>query len=326
MKVSVIVPTYKRPKDLLRCMTSLLNQSRLPDQILAVTRNTDEESRKVIKRIVADKEQARFGADATAVDIQNSLVSTPGHLPPLISGLSQATGDIICVIDDDAEALPDWLELMTSYYDDSIVGGVGGMLINMRDDRPLEFGDTDIVGKVKWYGAYLGGFYKSPTFSTPLEVDFLPGGNMSFRREVWRQVEIDLRMNDGDAMHYEVDLGWQVRKLGYRILCHPGIVIKHHISPRAISADRSMTPQIRICRGHNHVYVMLKHLPSWRRYIFLNYYFLFGDYHSWGLTNILLSPLLRRRFTQQGIIVASIKGKVKGIQTYLQARAKGELR
>lgn len=42
MKLTVLVPTYRRPDDLSRCLSALLRQQRTPDEIVVVARADDE--------------------------------------------------------------------------------------------------------------------------------------------------------------------------------------------------------------------------------------------------------------------------------------------
>ncbi|WP_455777492.1 glycosyltransferase family 2 protein, partial [Burkholderia stabilis] len=42
MKISVLVPTYRRPADLARCLLALQRQHRLPDEVIVVARPEDD--------------------------------------------------------------------------------------------------------------------------------------------------------------------------------------------------------------------------------------------------------------------------------------------
>ena len=41
INITVIVPTYRRPKDLARCLEALKQQTRQADEVLVVVRDTD---------------------------------------------------------------------------------------------------------------------------------------------------------------------------------------------------------------------------------------------------------------------------------------------
>ncbi len=93
MKVSVIIPSYRRPDYLKRCINALLNQSISPYEIIVVLREEDEESKMVVS------------------EFKNSLIKTAfvreaGVLIAMNKGLEEATGDIIAFTDDDAEPFP----------------------------------------------------------------------------------------------------------------------------------------------------------------------------------------------------------------------------
>ena len=44
MRMSVLVPSYKRPQDLVRCLAGLARQKRAADQVVVVARRTDDET------------------------------------------------------------------------------------------------------------------------------------------------------------------------------------------------------------------------------------------------------------------------------------------
>ena len=50
MKMSVLVPSYKRPQDLARCLAGLARQRRPADQVVIVARRNDHETIDTVKR------------------------------------------------------------------------------------------------------------------------------------------------------------------------------------------------------------------------------------------------------------------------------------
>lgn len=81
MQISVIIPTFKRVKDLEKCLDALKIQSRAADEILTVIRGDDLETLKFIASENIAKEAA---------------VEYPGQVEALNAGLKAAKGDIIC--------------------------------------------------------------------------------------------------------------------------------------------------------------------------------------------------------------------------------------
>ena len=48
MTITVLIPTYRRPQDLQRCLTALEAQKRQAEEILVVVRDTDVETREFL--------------------------------------------------------------------------------------------------------------------------------------------------------------------------------------------------------------------------------------------------------------------------------------
>ena len=53
MKTAVIIPTYKRPAYLEKCVESLLKQRRMPEEIIVVARSDNIATRKMLKEYQA---------------------------------------------------------------------------------------------------------------------------------------------------------------------------------------------------------------------------------------------------------------------------------
>jgi len=141
-KMSVVIPTYQRPVWIRRAVKSLAAQTRLPDQVIAVARDTDLPTHEAI---------AALQGEGLPFELRRELVVEPGFMPPVRLGLSVAEGDLVAVMDDDAEAEPDWAERICAHYVDPTVGAVGGRCLNFSDEHgPTPVPKTDRVGYVSW--------------------------------------------------------------------------------------------------------------------------------------------------------------------------------
>ena len=166
--VAVLVPTWRRPRDLARCLEALRKQRRRPDRVLVVRRPEDEETRDVL-------------ADANGhLPLEEVLVHETGQVAALNAGLERVTEDVVAITDDDAAPRPDWVERVAEYFDrDPRLGAVGG-----RDwvyhGQELEEGSERNVGTVAGYGRFLS--FHHLGVGSAREVDFLKGANMSLRR------------------------------------------------------------------------------------------------------------------------------------------------
>ena len=134
------------------------------------------------------------------------------------------------------------------------------------------------------FGRFVGNMYKRPTFNTPVDVDFMIGGCMSFRRVVARKLEFDMELNHNVAHGYEVDLGLQVKALGLRIIFDPAIAIRHYSAPRQITGcARSTTRKAIQWAPYNHTRVALRRLPFARKAVAVGYMIAIGDRSAPGL-------------------------------------------
>ncbi len=93
------------------------------------------------------------------------------------TGIATATGAIVAFLDDDALAMPDWLEHIGAGYEDARVLGVGGAIEpSWRGGRPTWFPQ-----EFDWV---VGCTFKGMP-ETTTSVQRLIGCNMSFRRDVF---------------------------------------------------------------------------------------------------------------------------------------------
>jgi len=300
--LSVVIPTYQRPIWIVRAVRSLARQSRPPDEVVAVARDTDLPTHAAIDGLLHEP---------LPFKLRRELVSEPGFIPPVKAGIGAAKGDIIAVMDDDAEAADEWAVRLLSHYGDRSVGAVGGRCINTSDETgPDAVPATDRVGYVNRRGQFIGRMYFRPTFSQPVEVDFLMGGNMSFRREIARRLEFDMALNRNVAQGYEVDLGLQVRGMGSKIIFDPLVAINHYSAPREAVGVRQSQAEGTQWYAFNQARVALRRLPVARRAISFAYQMTLGERRAPGLLPLALGPLARKLGFDVDVARAAIKGRV----------------
>jgi len=284
--LSVVIPTYQRPDWIRRAIQSLAAQSRPPDEVIAVARDTDLPTNDAI----ADVQRATL-----PFALRRELVTEPGFMPPVKVGLAAAQCDVIAVMDDDAEAEDGWAARLLPNYDDVAVGAVGGRVINIHGGVVAEVPAVSRVGYVTALGQFVGNMYCRPSFEQPVEVDFMLGGNMSFRREVARRLEFDMELNRNVAQGYEVDIGLQVKRMGWKVVFDPKVAIRHYSAPRATAGMRPEADTDGIkWYSFNHARVALRRLSVSRSAIAVAYQVAIGERRAPGLLPLALAPLGRR--------------------------------
>src|ERR1700731_1257596 len=115
MNLTVIIPSFQRPGDLLRCLEAVLRQSRPPDEVLVVGREEDTGTSNIVSMLRRNTSVLRI-----------VIVTQPGLIAALNCGLDNAAGDLLAFTDDDAEPQGDWLERIEASFGDASIGAVGG--------------------------------------------------------------------------------------------------------------------------------------------------------------------------------------------------------
>jgi glycosyltransferase involved in cell wall biosynthesis len=300
MTFSVIVPSYRRPDDLRRCVQAILVGRRLPDELIAVVRDTDTESQAVV-------------ADCTRLPngglIRRVLVTPAGQVAALNAGLQVATGEVMVFLDDDTRPTLEWLARIAALYADPAVVGVGGR------DRIVDGPDEGLahrVGGVTWYGSITGNHHRGCRGIQ--RVQHLKGANMSFRRSALPPFDPNLfraasMLNDTDA-----SLG--AGRHGV-LLYDPEATVDHYASERGGGVSRDIDdPEIARADSHNWTYCMLKHLRWWAKPVFLAYALAVGQGSRLGPL-LWLWRCLRGNPKCFRQVWGATQGKLEGLRTYL---------
>ena len=308
MKISVIVPTYRRVNDLARCLNALGQQIRLADELIVVARDSDTESWTFLDSF-----------DVGSLPLKILQVKVPGVIAAMNVGVEAATGDIIVFTDDDAAPHADWLERMEFYYlKDDRVGGVGGRDIIQRTEPWFE-GERATVGLLQWHGRLIGEHHRG--VGAAREVDVLKGVNMSFRRSVFIDLRFDQRLRGtGAQVHFEVAFCLELRRKGWTLIYDPAILVDHYIAQRFDEDQRQQFNAIAYINAvHNETLALLEHLSWFQRIIFLMWAVLIGTRQSLGCVQwVRLFPSETTLATRK--LLASVQGRWQGWQTWRQSQ------
>lgn len=310
LKFSVVVPTYKRPQMLKECVYSLADQSMRPWEVVVVCREDDAESISAFDEL--------YEALKGDLNLKSVYVKQHGHIPPIKAGFEASEGNVVCYIDDDAEASPDWLEKIHNAYIELKADGICGRVMNVVNGKPVEYPtvDENECGKITKWGRLKGNFYRPPTFSHPTRVSNFQGVNMSFKRKAVERVNFDFTLNQLFARRYEVDICLQMVEKGFdRLYYVPDAIIFHKIDGRTeTERTENFLSSLAYNTGFNWTYIIMKHSFRWKTFVVL-YWFIWGDGNSPGLMRAGISLILRKpHAVSRG--VASLKGKIAGLRAY----------
>lgn len=223
MRVSVIVATKNRARSFRRLLMSLLQQKRIPDELIVVDASTNSDVKEVIERADTHFEvtyvRQKIGGLPTARNI----------------GVKNSSGDVAVFLDDDVVLDSLYLEEVLATYDQDTKGtlaGVTGVEIGKRHTRTISdrffrlmrivfFWDSPRAGTISCIGM-LSGLPRTGGY-----VEAFYGHNMSFKREIFREFEFDENLEVHPlAMGEDVDFSHRVGK-EYLLKVNPRAKIKH---------------------------------------------------------------------------------------------------
>jgi cellulose synthase/poly-beta-1,6-N-acetylglucosamine synthase-like glycosyltransferase len=285
MKLSVVIPTYRRAESLNRCLEGLHKQIRPADEILVVTQTEDDESSRLLESWsewpVLKKIQQPAG----------------GAVSQYNSGLDASKGEVIAVTDDDAVPRPDWLLRIERYFMEfPDLGGVGGRDF-VRENGVELHGDAHLIGVVQPFGRIVHNHHIGTRLLT--NVDILKGVNMAFRAVAIGDLRFDTSLRGNGAQTcLDMAFSFGVQKRGWRLLYDPEVAVDHYPA-RRFDADQRGAPSIEAIENNSfNIYLTLRrHMRrGLRRRAALSWANWIGVERSPGILRGLVSGLKGDRF------------------------------
>ncbi len=297
LTISVVVPSYRRPDSLARCLRGLAVQTSPPLEILIVCRADDRETIALVQR----------ESFAEVVTVQEA-----GLVAALQAGFLASKGRVVAFTDDDAVPRPDWLARLLSRYDREDVGLVGGrdMLHPPRSEALIEE-----VGIVTRWGRLVGNHHRGT--GRVRNVDVLKGVNLSARREAF-VLPSGLR-GRGTQPHSELALCTWARLRNWQIRYDPEIVVDHFPEARPLGDGRERGRwREQFDSSYNLVAAMLwgNRRLWWRRAC---YGLMIGDGKAPGMLRGLVA-LVRREQTVARQVFPSLLGQCSALASAFLGR------
>ncbi len=200
MKITVFICTYNRGKLISGTLQSIINnQRRKPDEIIIVNGGGENDCRDVL-----DKWKKVF-TPLKIINTKNKNLASSRNI-----GLKKCDGDIIIQTDDDARPFPDWIEkIVKAHLKYPNCGVIGGRVVDAYK--------RTFLSKIADVSTF-------PSHRVVKKVRSVPGVNSSYKKEVLNIVgKYDETLFRGE----DVDYNWRVKQIGWDILYHPEIKVKH---------------------------------------------------------------------------------------------------
>lgn len=233
MKISLLIPTKNREKELEHALNSVFSQTRIPDELVLIDDgNLTQEWR---DRVIGSK-----------IPLQYVKKDQPGTVRSRNLGIQIAEGDIVTQLDDDVELAPNYFEVIEKIFEndtDKKIGGVGtfieheeeGFMRKLKNFLERIFfirGDEGQVLPTMW-NTFVE---KRPAGMVPVE--WLPGCSVTFRKEalVGHQYEtsfIDYGYGEDLVFSYQI-----YQKGRFTLMLTGETSLKHFHTPTARMAER----------------------------------------------------------------------------------------
>ena len=216
--VSVVLVNYKGAQDTITALRAFddVDWPRELLELVVVDNDSGDGSEAAIREAVPH---------ATVVQSHANL----GFAGGCNLGVRNATGEYVAFLNNDARPGRDWIRAAVDVLAaDDEVGAVACKVLDWEGER-IDYVD----GSLTWFGmGYKREVEKPDTgeWDTPKDVLFGTGAAMFMRTDLYREVG---GFDERFFMFYEdVDLGWRLNLLGYRVRYVPGSVAyhKHHVT------------------------------------------------------------------------------------------------
>lgn len=187
LKVSLVICTRDRPAELARCLASLSEQIRQPDEVLVVDNaSLTDETRHVCE----------------AAGVRYVREPRPGLDIARNTGSQQSIGEIIAYTDDDVILHPAWLKQLVCAFDAPSILAVTGLVLPAELATPAQWHFERYWGFGQGFQRvdFMPDFLTRRKLEAPRVWNIGAGANMAFRREAFERAGLfDERLDVGAA-------------------------------------------------------------------------------------------------------------------------------
>jgi len=222
--LTLIIPTKNRPNDIQKAIKSVLFQTKLPDELIVIDQSKDNLSKLVIKKNVINCQKIKL------IYIHDTKIK--GLVDAKRVGVENASGDIICFIEDDVYLEPNYLkEIEFGFKTCPEMLGCCGVVTNQSK--------TLLLYSLLFHFFHIG-IFADPrvTYNCPsnkvikksiIPSDKLSGGISAWKKIVFNSISFDL-YNDFH-MFEDIDFSTRVAKhFGNCLYINSNVRLAHYCS------------------------------------------------------------------------------------------------
>ena len=294
--VSVVVPTWRRARDLGNCLEALSKQGVPPLEIVVVWRQGDDGVHEVLDRW------------APRLPLRSVEVDRPGVVAAMNRGLDEVVGEIVALTDDDGAPHPDWIRRIGSIYrDQPDVVAFGGRDL-VHEQGGILPATSHRVGELSWFGRASGNHHAG--LGGARDVRFLKGVNCSFRRNALQGLRFEEKLRGkGAQSHWELAFFLELGRRG-RIVYDPTLLVDHYPAIRFdVDQRETFHPEAMSDAAYNETIVLLRQVRPVFLPVFVAWAFLIGHTASPGLLQAFRHSIFGSRPKIWRTLFASWRGR-----------------
>ncbi len=202
--VSVVIPAYNEEDTIEKCLTSFLDQTIPPLEIIVVDNRSTDATAACVRAFRAKHKDVLTIRLLKQFDVQ-------GIAPTRDYGMAHAKGDILGRIDADSTVEDGWVEAVQQAFRDPEVAAASGPVV--YHDMPARNVGFRADNQIR---STLDKLAKSHRF--------LFGSNMAIRRDVWQKIVSHLCADEEDKMHEDIDIALHLHQEGYKVAYAPEMI------------------------------------------------------------------------------------------------------
>ncbi len=214
--VTIIIPNLNGRRHLPRCLESLKLTTGVDFEVLVVDNGSSDGSLEWIRENHREVSVLALGENR-------------GFSGALMSGVRRSERPLVCFLNNDTEVRQDWLEhLVRTLNSDPEIGAVSSTLFYMHDPDLINFAGGEMTRPGYGYQGRLGWPRAALEGRDEVEETLFPSGAAML---ISRRLLLDCGGLDEELYpiyHEDVDLGWRLWLMGYRVVITRKSVVLHH--------------------------------------------------------------------------------------------------
>lgn len=261
MNISIIIPTYKRLKDLNNCLNSIIVQSYLPAEVLAIDNGDDIKTENLVKNKEGIFKRKGIILKYIKNEKENSLTVARNI------GVENSTGELVSFLDDDIILTKDYCRETVKFFEENskAIGMTGKTVSDLKSENKLKFFIAQILGRLFFLGFNEKNKWRvlpslgvtSSLEDKVINCQWISGASV-YKRKIFKEFKYDEKLKKY-SWGEDADFSYRVfKKYPKSLFFNPKVKYIHNLSTTA----RTSSKEISYMEEIYHLYLFYKIIPQ----------------------------------------------------------------